>query len=69
MPFVRVPNASGDKAALYATIGPAQDGGIVLSGHTDVVPVAGQSWSSDPFAVRREGDAALWARHLRHEGV
>lgn len=52
VPFVRVPNAAGDKAALFATIGPAVDGGIVLSGHTDVVPVTGQAWSSDPFALR-----------------
>jgi len=52
VPFVRLPNATGDKAAIYATVGPARDGGIVLSGHTDVVPVAGQSWTSDPFALR-----------------
>ena len=50
--FVRVPNAAGDKAALFATLGPAGDGGVVLSGHTDVVPVAGQSWSADPFTLR-----------------
>lgn len=50
--FVRVPNAAGDKAALFATLGPAIDGGVVLSGHTDVVPVAGQSWSADPFTLR-----------------
>lgn len=44
------------KANLYATIGPEEAGGIVLSGHTDVVPVAGQRWSSDPFtAVERQG--------------
>jgi acetylornithine deacetylase len=55
VPFVRVPNADGNKAALFATIGPMNDGGILLSGHTDVVPVAGQSWSSDPFALRRDG--------------
>ena len=42
VPFVRVPNADGNKAALFATVGPMHDGGIVLSGHTDVVPVAGQ---------------------------
>ncbi len=52
VPFVRLPNAKGDKAAIYATIGPQADGGVVLSGHTDVVPVAGQSWSSDPFTLR-----------------
>jgi acetylornithine deacetylase len=55
VPFLRVPNADGDKAAIFATFGPMQDGGIVLSGHTDVVPVAGQAWSSEPFAVRRDG--------------
>lgn len=54
--FVTVPNAEGDKAAIFATIGPAVDGGVVLSGHTDVVPVAGQEWSSDPFVMRREGE-------------
>ncbi len=55
VPHVRAPNAAGDKAALFATIGPMRDGGIVLSGHTDVVPVAGQAWTSYPFALRREG--------------
>ena len=54
VPYVKVPNAAGDKAALFATIGPMQDGGVVLSGHTDVVPVAGQAWTSDPFRLRRE---------------
>src|SRR3712207_3989677 len=54
VPVVRVPNAEGDKAAIFATIGPADRGGIVLSGHTDVVPVAGQSWTSDPFRLRIE---------------
>src|SRR3954447_20826700 len=52
VPHIRVPNAEGDKAAIYATIGPADRGGVVLSGHTDVVPVTGQSWTSDPFALR-----------------
>ena len=52
----RVPNAAGDKAALFATVGPAGDGGVILSGHTDVVPVKGQTWTSDPFALRRDGD-------------
>ena len=52
---IRVPDISGTKAALFATIGPAIDGGIVLSGHTDCVPVAGQEWSSDPFVMRRDG--------------
>jgi len=42
---------TGKKANLFATIGPPIDGGIVLSGHTDVVPVDGQSWSADPWQV------------------
>ena len=47
---------SGAKANLWATVGPETDGGIVLSGHTDVVPVADQDWSSDPFdMVERDG--------------
>jgi acetylornithine deacetylase len=48
----RAPNRAGDKAAILATIGPRVDGGVVLSGHTDVVPVEGQPWSSPPFALR-----------------
>ncbi|WP_297295564.1 acetylornithine deacetylase [uncultured Methylovirgula sp.] len=52
--YVKVPNAAGDKAALFATIGPKIDGGILLSGHTDVVPVTGQAWTSDPFTLRRD---------------
>lgn len=52
---IRAPNAQGDKAALFVTIGPPVDGGVVLSGHTDVVPVAGQTWSSDPFTLREAG--------------
>lgn len=52
--FVRAPNAAGDKAALFVTIGPNVDGGVLLSGHTDVVPVAGQAWSGDPFTLRRD---------------
>ena len=51
----RAPNAAGDKAAILATIGPRVDGGVVLSGHTDVVPVAGQLWTSGPFVLREAG--------------
>ncbi len=54
--FTRVPDATGTRAALFATVGPREDGGVVLSGHSDVVPVAGQHWSGDPFALRRDGD-------------
>src|ERR1700754_828125 len=46
----------GRKANLFATIGPDRDGGYVLSGHTDVVPVEGQDWSSDPFKAEIRGD-------------
>lgn len=52
--FLRVPNPTGDKASLFVTIGPNVDGGVILSGHTDCVAVAGQNWSSDPFTMRRE---------------
>lgn len=52
----RIVNASGTKANLVATIGPGKDGGVVLSGHTDVVPVTHQPWSSDPFELTRRGD-------------
>lgn len=51
----RVPNDTGDKANLYAVVGPLVRGGVVLSGHTDVVPVDGQAWSSDPFTVVERG--------------
>ena len=54
--YVRAPNAAGDKAAIFATIGPEAPDGVLLSGHTDVVPVAGQDWSSDPFVMRRTAD-------------
>ena len=46
-----VPTADGQKASLFATIGPAGVPGVGLSGHTDVVPVAGQSWDTDPFTM------------------
>ena len=43
------------KANLFATLGPDREGGVVLSGHTDVVPVDGQPWDTDPFEVHDEG--------------
>jgi acetylornithine deacetylase len=52
---------TGRKANLFATIGPEVDGGVVLSGHTDVVPVAGQAWSTDPFTLA-ERDGNLYGR-------
>lgn len=50
-----LPDASGEKANLLARFGPAVPGGVVLSAHSDVVPVEGQPWSSDPFVLRAEG--------------
>ena len=61
VPARRVPNADGTKSNLMATIGPAVEGGIVLSGHTDVVPVDGQPWSSDPWTLT-ERDGRLYGR-------
>jgi acetylornithine deacetylase len=55
------PNPAGDKAALLVTVGPPVDDGVVLSGHTDVVPVKGQPWTSDPFTLR-EADGRLYGR-------
>lgn len=52
----RVANIEATKANLYASIGPDAAGGVVLSGHTDVVPVDGQPWTSDPWTLtEREG--------------
>lgn len=78
-------NGAGDKAALFAHVGPQVEGGVILSGHTDVVPVDGQPWTSDPWTVtERDGkyfgrgtcdmkgfDAlALWALvEAQHRGV
>lgn len=55
------PSPDGRKANLFATIGPRFDGGVVLSGHTDVVPVEGQNWSSDPWTLT-ERDGKLYGR-------
>ena len=57
----RVPTPDGLKASLFATIGPGDAGGMALSGHTDVVPVAGQSWDTDPFKMV-ERDGKLYGR-------
>ena len=61
VPSELVFDAERRKANLYATIGPEDRGGIVLSGHTDVVPVDGQPWESDPFALK-EADGRLYGR-------
>lgn len=52
----RVGNADGSKANYYATLGPVVEGGVVLSGHSDVVPVDGQPWTSDPWVLTQRGD-------------
>ena len=56
-----VPSDDGAKANLFATLGPSVAGGLVLSGHSDVVPVDGQDWSTDPFALT-EADGRLYGR-------
>ena len=61
VPHMRVDYETGSKTNLFATIGPDIAGGIVLSGHTDVVPVDGQDWTSDPFTMI-ERDKHLFGR-------
>ncbi|MDP9138257.1 MAG: acetylornithine deacetylase [Pseudomonadota bacterium] len=58
---LRVDYEAGNKTNLYATIGPDGPGGIVLSAHTDVVPVDGQEWSTDPFSAT-EKDGLVYGR-------
>ena len=60
--MVRIPDADGGKANLLGLIGPQIDGGVVLSGHTDVVPVDGQPWTSDPWTLTDKGDGRLYGR-------
>ena len=52
---------TGKKAALFAHVGPWEEGAVVLSGHTDVVPIDGQDWVTDPFTVV-EKDGKLFGR-------
>ena len=56
VPHFRVDYEANKKTNLFATIGPAIAGGVVLSGHTDVVPVDGQPWTSDPFTLIQRGE-------------
>ncbi|MGD1956360.1 MAG: acetylornithine deacetylase [Sphingomonadales bacterium] len=57
----RVENEDGTKSNVFATIGPPVPGGVVLSGHTDVVPVADQAWDTDPFDMQYK-DSRLYGR-------
>ena len=50
-----IPDATGEKANLFAVVGPADVPGVVLSGHVDVVPVEGQTWTRPPFELTQEG--------------
>jgi acetylornithine deacetylase len=61
VPYRVSTDTDGGKANLHAIIGPQEQGGIALSGHVDTVPVDGQAWSADPFALRRDG-GRLYAR-------
>lgn len=55
-------NEEKNKASLHCRIGPAIDDGVILSGHTDVVPVEGQEWDTDPFVLTNKGDGKLYGR-------
>jgi acetylornithine deacetylase len=59
-------NAERTKANLLASIGPSVPGGVVLSGHTDVVPADGQAWTVEPFRLT-EMDGKLFGRYSGHE--
>jgi len=60
--FKNVRNDAENKRSIHCRIGPSVDGGIVLSGHTDVVPVEGQPWKTDPFVLTDGGDGLLYGR-------
>jgi len=60
--FTNAPNAEGPKRSIHCRIGPPVDGGVILSGHTDVVPVKGQPWTTDPFQLTDKGDGKLYGR-------
>lgn len=53
---LRFKDESGEKANIYATIGPKNKRGIILSGHTDTVPVVGQNWTVDPYKLTQQDD-------------
>lgn len=58
---LKIKNESGKKANLYATIGPENKRGIILSGHTDTVPVIGQNWTVDPYKLTQQ-EGRLYGR-------
>lgn len=60
--FTNVPNEEGNKRSIHCRIGPPVDGGVILSGHQDVVPVEGQAWVTDPFVLTDKNDGKLYAR-------
>lgn len=62
IPHERVMSPDGTCANLLACIGPEVEGGVVLSGHTDCVPVVGQPWTRDPFTMHRGDDGRLYGR-------
>ena len=55
-------NKEKNKASLHCRIGPSVNDGVILSGHTDVVPVQGQDWDTDPFILTDRGDGKLYGR-------
>ena len=57
--ITEIPGPTGDRFNLFATIGPRNVPGYILSGHSDVVSVEGQSWSSDPFCLTRQKDRLI----------
>ena len=56
IPCSTVYNDEKTKANIFASLGPVTQGGIVLSGHTDVVPVEGQKWDTEPFELTIKND-------------
>ncbi|MBX2815916.1 MAG: acetylornithine deacetylase [Saprospiraceae bacterium] len=60
--YQTVPHATENKRSIHCRIGPPVDGGLILSGHTDVVPVEGQPWKTDPFVLTDGGNGKLYGR-------
>ena len=61
IPYRLTTNDEGTKQNIFASVGPQVEGGVILSGHTDVVPVTGQAWDSDPFQLT-ERNSRLYGR-------